>query len=91
MAAENDYSLAEFNAENARALRVLREEHDIIPKRFSDEILAEMSRVSLEVLQETAAEDPFTQEVYNSFMASRDHAIEWGRIAEQAFAEARSK
>ncbi len=91
MAAENDYTLAEFNLENARALRALRDEHNVIPKPFSERILAEMARVSLEVLEETAARDPFTQKVYDSFMAARKDAIDWGRISDRAFAEARSK
>lgn len=89
-AAENDASLAEFNANNARSLKTLTSEHGINLKAFSDDILAKMASVSAEVLADTAKADPFTQKVFDSFSASREGSMRWGSISEQAFMNARS-
>ncbi|MCH8862470.1 MAG: twin-arginine translocation signal domain-containing protein [Proteobacteria bacterium] len=90
-AAENDYTLAEFNAQNARALTTLIEEHGVKLTRFPDEILDAMARLSVEVLAETAASDALTGRVYESFAASMARTSRWGEIGERAFTEIREK
>lgn len=89
--AQNDHSTAEFNARNARDLKTLIEKHDVKLKPFSEEILAAMADTSAEVLAEAASSDPFTKEVYDSFVASRASSMRWNEISEIAFASARSK
>ena len=88
--AENNYMWAEFNAQNARALEALVNEHGVQVKRFSDDILREMLRVSRAVLEETAAGDELTGRVFESFRASLARQDYWNEISERAFARARA-
>ncbi|MEM1140739.1 MAG: TRAP transporter substrate-binding protein [Pseudomonadota bacterium] len=87
--AENNYNLAEFEAQNTGALRRLLDEHGVQLKRQSDDILQEIGRVSGEVLREAAATDDITKQVFDSFLAARTNSMEWGLISEDAYKSAR--
>jgi len=89
-AAENDIMYAEFTAGNARALETLINDHGVKLKRFSDDILRELGRISATVLADAAKSDAITARVYESFETARKGGIRWGAISEQAFAHARS-
>ena len=86
---ENSYMWAEFNAMNARALDLLVNQHGVKLRRFSDDILREMLKISRQVLKETAAEDDLTGRVYNSFKASLERQSFYGEVSERAFRRAR--
>lgn len=88
-AAENDIMLAEFNANNARALDTLVNEHDVVVRKFNDEILAVLGSVSKEVVAEAANHDELARRVFDSYSAARTGSIRWGEIAENAFMNAR--
>lgn len=90
-AAENDYILAEFDAQNARALKTLVDEHGVKLTRFPDELLDAMGRISQEVLDETGATDDITSRVYASFRESMARTSYWGSIGERAFTAARDR
>ena len=87
--AENCYSLAEYNHFNGAALKTLTEKHGVKLRKFSPEIMAALKKASAEVLQETAASDPYAQKVYDSFSQSLALSKEWTRIGDQAFVQAR--
>ena len=86
---ENSYMWAEFNAQNARALDVLVNQHGVKLRRFPDHILRQMKRVAREVLEETAAENALTRRVYDSFKASLERQSFYGEVSERAFTRAR--
>jgi TRAP-type mannitol/chloroaromatic compound transport system substrate-binding protein len=81
---------AEINAQNAGSLKVLVEEHGVEVRRFNDELLQEIGRVSGEVVAEVGASDPMTQKIYDSYMNFRTTAMEWGELADQGYYNARS-
>ena len=56
-AAENDYTLAEFNANNASALRTLVNEHNVQLKQMPDDVMAALGKVSGEVVREAVESD----------------------------------
>jgi TRAP-type mannitol/chloroaromatic compound transport system substrate-binding protein len=87
--AENDYSLAEFNARNGDALATLINEHNVELRKFSDDVMTAIGTAAGEVVAEVAAEDPMTQKVYESFLDFRTKAMGWARIADQAYWNAR--
>ncbi len=89
-ATENDLMFSEFNANNARALDTLVNEHGVQLKRFSDDILRALGTLSAEVLADAAKADETTGKVFESFRKARQEGIRWGAISEQAFAHARS-
>jgi TRAP-type mannitol/chloroaromatic compound transport system substrate-binding protein len=68
-AAELTRSLAEFNTENVKALKLLRGDERIKILRFSDALIRTFGKLSKEVLADTAARDPLTRKVYDSYMA----------------------
>jgi len=81
---------AEYDANNARALDILINEHGVHLRTYSDDILREMKRVSLQVLKETAAEDDLTKRVYESYMASLARTSYWQEVSELNYARARA-
>lgn len=81
---------SEFNARNADALKVLVDDHGVELRRFNDDLLKEIGRVSGEVVAEVGSSDPMTQKIYASYMGFRGKAVGWGEIAEQGYYNARS-
>ncbi len=88
-AAENSRNLAEFNAFNTRSLRTLTEQHGVQLRRFSEDILMEIGRLSKIVLREASQSDELTKRVYDSFLTARSNGAAWSDISEDAFWEAR--
>ncbi|MSP42679.1 MAG: TRAP transporter substrate-binding protein [Alphaproteobacteria bacterium] len=88
-AAQNDVTLAEFNANNATALATLLESHKVELRRFSDEVLTKMGAVSGEVMRETAKADDITRRTYESYLASRKNSMRLSQYSEEAFWQAR--
>lgn len=88
-AAENDYGSAEYYFQDQRALNALTSEHGIELRVFTDEILSEMGRLSAIVAREAADQDPFTQRVFDSFVAARTSAMEIGSINVEPYFNAR--
>ncbi len=86
---ENGRMRAEFDANNARALETLVNDHGVKVGTFPDDVLAALKRATHDVLEEIAAEDEFTSRVYKSFSESLRRTSHWGNIAERAFAKAR--
>lgn len=89
MQAENDVTLAEFNARNNDSLEVLRTKHNVQLKRFSNAVLQAVGEASGVVTAEAGAGDPMTKKVYESFLKFRKQSIAWAKIADQAFWDAR--
>jgi TRAP-type mannitol/chloroaromatic compound transport system substrate-binding protein len=88
-AAECARSLAEFDANNAAALRRLRDEGDVEIRRFDDATLRELRRLSREVLAEISARDALTRRIHASYEQFREAIVDWTDIAERAFLDAR--
>lgn len=88
--AENDYMLAEFNARNGAALDTLINEHNVQLKRFPDEVMAEIGRVSGETIAALAQDNEEVKKVYDSFIDFRNKAKDWSNIAENAYYASRN-
>ncbi|MGK2871273.1 MAG: TRAP transporter substrate-binding protein [Alphaproteobacteria bacterium] len=88
-AAQNDMTLAEFNANNSSALATLVDKHKVELRRFSDEILTTIGEMSGKVMHEMAQADDITRRIYESYLSSRRDSIRWSHLAEETFWEAR--
>ena len=88
-AAEVTRSLAQFNAENVKWLGVLREDKRIKMRRFSDELIKTFGKLSKEVLSDTAAKDPLTRKVYETYVAFRAGVMDWGELSETGYRDTR--
>jgi TRAP-type mannitol/chloroaromatic compound transport system substrate-binding protein len=75
-------SLAEFNAENVKAPKLLRADPRIKILRFNDELIKTFGKLSKEVLADTAAKDTPTRKVYDSYMTSLAGVMDWGELSE---------
>jgi TRAP-type mannitol/chloroaromatic compound transport system substrate-binding protein len=81
-AAEYARSLAEFNANNALALRRLRDQGTIKILKFDDTALKELYRVSKDVVAEAASGDELSKKIYASYQEFFALIIDWSDIAE---------
>lgn len=88
-AAEYTKSLAELNARNVVWLKELRSDKRIKIRRFSDELLKVAAKTSRQVLADTAAKDPLTRKVYESYMAFLAGVVDWGELSETGYRDTR--
>ena len=87
--ATNMDMLAHYTAENNKALKTLVEQHGVQVRKFPDEVIHRLHEISKEVLAEEAAKDPVTQKVYDAFNTFNRQVVNWHKISEQAYYEAR--
>jgi TRAP-type mannitol/chloroaromatic compound transport system substrate-binding protein len=87
--AEVTRSLARFNAENVKSLKILRANERLKIRRFSDELIRTFGKLSKEVLADTAAKDPLTRKVYDSYMAFLAGVMDWGELSETGYRDTR--
>jgi TRAP-type mannitol/chloroaromatic compound transport system substrate-binding protein len=78
-ACEYARTLAEFNANNALALRKLRGEGTVKILKFDDPLL----------VAEIGARDELSRKIYASYQQFRGSIVDWSDIAERAFLNSR--
>ena len=88
-AAEVTRSLAEFNAENVKALKLLRADERIKIRRFNDALIKVFGKFSKEVIADTGAKDPLTRKVCDSYMAFLAGVMDWGELSETGYRDTR--
>ena len=81
---------ADFNANNGGALDTLVNKHKVELRRFSDDLMTSIGKTSLEVVAEVGNSDPMTKKVYESYNKFRSNIIEYMKISEQAYLNARN-
>jgi TRAP-type mannitol/chloroaromatic compound transport system substrate-binding protein len=88
-AGEYARSLAEFNANNALALRKLRDEGTVKILKFDDSLLKTFFAVSKDVVAEIGAGDELSKKIYASYQQFRASTMDWSDVAERAFLNSR--
>jgi TRAP-type mannitol/chloroaromatic compound transport system substrate-binding protein len=91
MVAAGEYttSLAEFNANNAKALQQLSADKSVEIRKFDDALLTALGKASQEVVAEIGQKDPMTRRIYESYSAFRNLSTRWAELAERGFLNAR--
>ncbi|MGF1522658.1 MAG: TRAP transporter substrate-binding protein [Leptolyngbyaceae cyanobacterium] len=84
-ATTNLIMLAEYDARNGEALNRFKQEYEIEPKPFSDEILKCAYNETLALLKEMADEDPYFKSIYNNWKAFQQKIFQWNWYNELAF------
>lgn len=87
----NQWMLNQFEARNMQALRRLKDEHGVRVLPFPDDVLAELHRLTGEVLDEEAAKDPAFKKVYENYRGFMTGHDEWGQLSEAAYQRARGQ
>jgi len=88
--AVNQSVLDEYTASNNRALQDLINNHDVQLRKLPDDVIKEFRKISDEILESSAANDPEINKVYQSFKAFLAEVKNYHTIAEDAFVEARN-
>ena len=83
--AENNYDLAEFNANNSAALETLLNKHGVKLFEMPDEVFKALGEASKDVVATAGASSPIAKKVYDSFMAFRKNVTGWSRLSDQAY------
>jgi TRAP-type mannitol/chloroaromatic compound transport system substrate-binding protein len=88
--AENNYDLAEFNANNNQALDTLINKHGVELVEFSDDIYRALGEAAKDVLAAAGGADPLSGKVYESFLDFRQKAVGWSKLSDQGYMNKRS-
>jgi TRAP-type mannitol/chloroaromatic compound transport system substrate-binding protein len=88
--AEYTHSLAEFNANNAKALQELRQDKNVEIRKFDDSVLLAFGKASGEVMAEVGTKDPLSRRIYQSYIEFRSRYMPWSDMGERAYLTARS-
>ncbi len=88
--AEHAYSLTEIDWANPIALAKLISEHGVQVQQFPADVLEAARAATEEVLDELANTDDITSRVVASFRQTRQTQIEWSRVSNLPFLEARA-
>jgi TRAP-type mannitol/chloroaromatic compound transport system substrate-binding protein len=89
-ACEYARSLAEFNANNARALRKLRDEGTVEILKFDDSLLKAFLKISNDVVAEIGSGDGLSGKIYRSYEQFRTSIMDWTDISERAYLNSRA-
>lgn len=86
----NQDMLAELNAKNGHALNELVNKHGALLRKFPDDVLLQLQKVSAEVVAEVAEKDEITKKVYEAYLAFRKKSVDYSEISERAYLNARA-
>jgi TRAP-type mannitol/chloroaromatic compound transport system substrate-binding protein len=87
--AEFTRSLAQFNAENVKALKFLRPDPRIKITRFNDELIKVFGKLGKDVIADTAAKDPLTRKIADSYVDFLAGIMDWGELSETGYRNTR--
>ena len=82
-------SLAEFNTNNARSLRQLRDEGTVTILKFDDSLLKTFFDISNDVVAEVGSSDDLSRKIYASYRQFLGLIKDWSDTAERAFLNSR--
>lgn len=82
--------LADYTRHNNEALVTLVTKHHVQLERFSDKVLAQLGKISQEVVREVAGHDKLAKKVFTSYNAFRQESVWWIKIGEEGYSLARS-
>jgi len=88
--ASNIWMLAQFEAKNLAALRILKEKHKVEVLSFPDEVLLALKKYTKEVLQEKAANDPEFEKIYRDYVTFSADNDSWNTLSEAAYQRAKT-
>jgi len=79
---------AEFEALNIKALQELKEKHHVEVLAFPPQVLKTLKRLTVETLDEKAAEEASFKEVYEAYKKFQADNAAWNTISDDAYSQA---
>ena len=89
--AANHLSLAEYQAKNGRALKVLTEEHGVQLRRMPPDVMDALAEATRDVLAEIAATSELAGRIAQSYRESLAQSGAWNAVADEAYLAARRR
>ncbi|MHA1536622.1 MAG: TRAP transporter substrate-binding protein [Alphaproteobacteria bacterium] len=83
--AENSYDLAEFNANNAQALKTLVVKHGVSYRPLPEAVFKGMAEAAKDVVASAGAKDALSAKVYDSYLQARKTLSDWTRVSDKAY------
>jgi len=87
----NQDMLDEYTARNNEALVSLVEIHGVQLKKLPDEVVAELRKISEDMLQELADDSDISRRIAESVKAFQKQAMAYHAISEEAYYQARKQ
>jgi TRAP-type mannitol/chloroaromatic compound transport system substrate-binding protein len=78
-------TLAAFDARSGVALDKLVNEHNVKVEVYPEDVMAELKRISAEVIEAEAAKDPFAAKVHADYKAFQAKTAVWGKMSEKVY------
>ena len=89
-AAENDIMYAEYNAKNSASLDTLINKHKVNLRQMPDEVIKALGASASEIISELREhDDALVKKITESFLAARKNGMEWSRLSDQGYMNAR--
>lgn len=85
--ASNMWMLCESETKNNIYLDKMVKEEGVILKKFPADVLKQLRKYSVEVLEEIVANDPMSKKVYDSFNKFQKQQLAWSKISDRAYYE----
>ena len=79
------WALTQFDAQNGAALQTLINKHKVEIVQFPDQVLDELRKLAVEVVQEEAAKSPMAKKVSESFANFQKVVGTWASVSELAY------
>lgn len=87
IARQANWTLAEFDVQNAIYLEKIKQEGKVEIRTFSKEILDELRNYTKEVIAEITAKDTDSKKVYEAYSTFKSKAEKWSALTEKLFYE----
>ncbi len=81
----NQNMMQEFTTRNHDALEMLINEHKVEMREFPPEVLERFRQLSEQVVAEVVGDDPFAQEIYDSYQQFLSKSKAWFDVSERAY------
>jgi TRAP-type mannitol/chloroaromatic compound transport system substrate-binding protein len=81
----NQNMMQEFTTRNHDALEMLINEHKVEMREFPSEVLEKFRQLSQQVVAEVVGDDPFAQEIYDSYQQFLSKSKAWFDVSERAY------
>ncbi len=72
---------AEFSAKNAESLKVLVEQHGVVPKRLPQKVLDYLEQISETLVAEIANTNELSKRIYDSYSRFKKNTQDWKKIS----------
>jgi len=89
--AENDYMMAEYNANNGVYLDRLIKEHGVKLRKFNDDVYDAFGEASKSVFETARDHSPEAKEIHDSFVKARAEVGRWKNLSEATYYAQRNR